>query len=524
MYQCPICGKQHDDKDICPQVKSRLFSPKFMEKHTNYMIGIFYMCEQKKLPFSRLISELGYMMFFWDHYREKSIKLPTILSPDLFLSYAAVYCGCNVSDFILSEKKAVKYIISLLNDLEVYQAYSEKEGWYVGYTCHDHGRSIEEDAYDIFIEAKYENDTIKYSLSLHYPYSGIISDNGNYMFLNNDSQGNSITLFQTYDNSFREIYEDNFEDLAIEIKPDDKRRDMWIEKIKKATSSGSMIWKKLDSLNLYYYSYYGEYPVTIKPNYKIDISNTTNDRLCLYILLKNTSYDVAYYLRADFTELIDMIDKSIKANKKASKEKATTEIVKHEIQTNSVLVLFHSWVCHDMQHKVEMVIGVVKMYAPRKGKFDHEVHLGYCPSCKRYMLLYSEYYKMLKLGKPLCVIVENTLYVSKDKADFSACQDESLLYGFGYSAQKTEKERRAVIDKVIKADIISAFETKNFLHWLKTIHSTDKKYKNAVSVWGEDIEYIDKNYTNKKKKTRIDKMTVNVRKKTETGSSTKKKK
>lgn len=119
-YICPVWGRNHRGKDICPIVYNRIHNKKYEKRNQNYALGIYYMCIKKDLSFYDLLVEIGYLGYIKDISNpfKQGVTNP-VMSPDLFLTYASMFCNCSVSDFVLSSGKSKAFILELLSEKNI---------------------------------------------------------------------------------------------------------------------------------------------------------------------------------------------------------------------------------------------------------------------------------------------------------------------------------------------------------------------------------------------------------------------
>ena len=94
-YTCPICGKSHKNKELCPIVLSRKNKIKFDTQ--SYIMGsIFLECLEQRVNFFQIIKEIAYFM---EELSLNSLAERISFNTDFMTSYFASAIGCSPYKF-----------------------------------------------------------------------------------------------------------------------------------------------------------------------------------------------------------------------------------------------------------------------------------------------------------------------------------------------------------------------------------------------------------------------------------------
>ena len=74
-----------------------------------------------------------------------------------------------------------------------------------------------------------------------------------------------------------------------------------------------------------------------------------------------------------------------------------------KMEHSDVLIKTKSMICHNREHYITPVRGIVKLLNIDNSEINYEIYVGYCKSCNENYVFTRDYNEMLKVGKFLYV-------------------------------------------------------------------------------------------------------------------------
>ena len=360
-----------------------------------------------------------------------------------------------------------------------------------------------------------------------------------------NSCGNTFTLVEAKGGVLKEIFEKVMdygwteESMIQRTSYENPEMERWVDKLMSATGRKfvGMKWRKSEYLGdsypieyVEYYSTYGRDDVVVRVNIS-DVS--WSDKEFLYIrnregLSQCFGRRIAKpsYYRKEETEnsfvptssskiraLVEVIEKSI--TEYVNDRSIIEEKKEVKLKFSDAIVTSSVRACYKRSHTVVPKTGLIELLTAAGEIIEYQVYLGYCQQCKVYTMYYSDYYKMLEKGKPLCKVYyleDESKWPEISRFDY---RSQSTLAAMGYSVSQTsdlsEEERREILDKAIQKNTVQVHDLLDFLNWLVRTRETQDKYKRAVKRWNDDIVYVKETYGENGEKVRVASITVKKR-------------
>lgn len=150
--------------------------------------------------------------------------------------------------------------------------------------------------------------------------------------------------------------------------------------------------------------------------------------------------------------------------------------------------------CSSGEHKLEDIVGNVKVLNSVGEIENISFPAAYCDTCKKYYVLESEYRKLKLRGRIICKIVEHTYWNDPKNRNGFNLNKESLLHIMGYNVNAQEDlsqmQRQKILEIIIKEGILTKAEVCSHLDYLIN-RSIGRVYlMEASNKWKADRDYI----------------------------------
>lgn len=197
----------------------------------------------------------------------------------------------------------------------------------------------------------------------------------------------------------------------------------------------------------------------------------------------------------ELRELTIKIEKSIEIRKNNSK---INDLPQRKIEYSDAVTVSNSIICKCDYSTITPYKGLVPFLNNENTLVTYTVYVGYCEACKRFYMFVSDFMQMLKEGKPLCRIIRlDKVEIDDEKLVVGfKYKSESILHALGYNVcvknNLNNKERQKILADAIEHNLLQAHEILEFLNWLVKLKDNQSKYANAVSLWKQDIAFVQK--------------------------------
>lgn len=165
-----------------------------------------------------------------------------------------------------------------------------------------------------------------------------------------------------------------------------------------------------------------------------------------------------------------------------------------EIGNKDFLVRTNLFRCYHKEHLVEEIVGIVKVVTPTGEMVIKKIPCAYCPECRCFYILQSQFNKLSEDGIVLCQLIEKEeYYKSGELGDFNAV-NESLLMRNGYNVKAsiglTEIQRQIILQNIMDNNILSPHRISSYLDMFIAQKRNMPQYKEAVSKWERDKDFV----------------------------------
>lgn len=188
-----------------------------------------------------------------------------------------------------------------------------------------------------------------------------------------------------------------------------------------------------------------------------------------------------------------------KGSSLATKKSATVSVSKshkgNNINIHDFVVRRTVFKCTHSNHKLQDIAGSIDI-VDKKGAIENIIiTAGYCPECKVFFILESTYAHLKHKGIPLCRITTEDSYLkSKVPAGGMNLAPESILMQYGYSVSQKEGlsdfQRQKILSVLIDNKIMTKSSIISYLDFFILQKKKNPNYKNAISKWQDDREYV----------------------------------
>lgn len=340
-----------------------------------------------------------------------------------------------------------------------------------------------------------------------------------------------ILLVSEEEGRLKELFEEDFsfywanDHWVTEIEQKDQNFYSWINELNHATSAGFMYWHKLDK------NWYGDMGIDFWGKYddtdvKISINSdpTKGDRDLLYIR-KSDGSGIRYGTKVNgFSGYRDpslakeepkllLLAKKIEDDIKKKRDNEMddnwdTKIIKH----TDVVAVTHSMVCHNMEHEIKPLRGIVQLLTDENKVIDYEIYIGYCKVCDKYYMFQESYEKMLKAGKPLCTVYYKGEKIKEKQHTPFRYRSQSVLHAMGYTVESntnlSKEERQSILQRALESNLFQIHDLLDFLNWLIRTRESQTRYRIAVRKWKEDVAFVEDYKKNSREKINVDSITI----------------
>ena len=536
-YTCPICGKDHKNKVICPVVLNRRKKVKF-DSQSYLMSGIILECIERRVNFFYVLKEMAYLM---EEVCVDGNFIHLSFNADFIISYFAAVLGCAPAKFFkkrteLSEEY-IQFADAYVNEVssevdennnltEISMDLIDGRGalWEMLDTQHS---VIGQYGPTMCLHKVFGKGSPTYYLRLEFSWTSKCrkeaNNNINYLHFDNlcfskHSNVQGFDLYSEKEGKLKEIFEKslNWIDIAKEYSCTSIAAEGWITNLEQATKKGLLDW----------YIHKGKHYISCSTTYgnseiEIQIANDDpkaysddafyGDTVSDCIFINENGRKIYHYGETSFdSEIVDTFDKKppkiIKIpmirklgytisrwNKSQQNQDYIDAYNKKTIKKNDVLSVTYSFICTNKGHLVTPYCGLIKLLTPEGELIEEKVYLGYCRDCDVYYIFKRDYEYICNKGKPQCKVIDASTNKVLSDAVFEF-NSKSVLSEMGYNVQAShnlsDEERQNILLKAIEEKKVSENEILNLLELQIHLHSGDTKYGNAIEKWKKDSEFV----------------------------------
>lgn len=504
-YKCNICGDRHENNSICPIMNEKIKKYR-SHKKKNFLYGnILLECMEKDVNFFDLIYEASYLTeIVTANSGLRSFNM------EMAIDYFAMELDCSPKKFIRQPEKTIEELLDW-GSMNYGSIYKDDKGQieYILFNLELHlnwfdSKYVRSSEKIELYAVKEKGDKNKWVYRIYLSIPMIIMNGRNrtvhrYRFEQLGFLGGDIIIAEDYDGKLAKEFESNidiyWEDMADNISSEDVRFDIWLQKLEEATKLNKLTWRKGKDK---YITNYEKHAIRIclnqdnygllknkkGPTHQFSV-RVSRDRAFTFILGDDDLGKNRLFL------LSELIKDSIQRMDNLVKQPTLEE---KKIEFTDVLVVSSSMYCKTKEHNIVPYRGIMNILV---GDIIEEyvIYVGYCKVCETYTVFKSDYNKMLKKGKPLCVVYNyEDVPIGKVHSEF-AYKSQSVLASRGYNVQAnsdlSESERQGILKDSLDKNLVQMHDLLDFLNWLVRTREPLPKYKNAISRWKKDIEFVE---------------------------------
>ena len=202
---------------------------------------------------------------------------------------------------------------------------------------------------------------------------------------------------------------------------------------------------------------------------------------------------------------------SLKQKRKVSTESQKLRKQEKEITSGDFVIRTNLFKCYHESHKLEEIIGLLKIVLPSGKEIVEKVPGAYCEKCHCFFMSISEYQRVKKKGVLLCQIIDHEEYHKYGKLTHFNGATESILMRCGYNVKAnvglTDLQRQMILSSIINNKIMQPHYIVSYLNTFIAQKSCLPQYKTAVDKWRRDREFVLAYENENKRNVRITKIT-----------------
>ena len=205
---------------------------------------------------------------------------------------------------------------------------------------------------------------------------------------------------------------------------------------------------------------------------------------CQKTFARQTSFD-QYYETYKFSNQFYQ-DEPFRKNGKQVVIKTGDFLTRHNLQN-----------CMTNHHSMEDITAQIRMVDKSGTEFDYDVPAIRCDTCGKLFLLETEYQKIQTKGIPLCAIVENEYWKSKNDKNKPWAETDakgSVMYVHGYNVSMVNNlspmQRHAILKTLIQDEILTKGQILSHLDMLIKRAENIPILQKAKEKWIMDRNYI----------------------------------
>lgn len=543
--KCLVCGEIHTH-GICPIIQRKLDKYHKSSKR-NFLIGnIFLECIHNNIDFYQILSEIAEINEFW-YERNPNIELIDLE----LIEYFAVSLKCKSKNFFKDpETTSIEYDKMIDNTVfsvgsihrnennriqeiefkvEINNLYNFRYEFYIQKALEENDKWCYNlilriiPTTDVFYSEKYLSK--RHPSGKHYAWGGMNWISKHTFLLLSEQNGK---LKEKFEYMLKENWDKN--EIVTELPYDDFRFHAWMTNLEKTTKSGKLEWDKENENT--YCTTYGKSDIKININldskygnsellYVRDGEGGTGLRFgnrCTNVYIESGESDKRTEIIEGVTSterndrilrLANLIEK-IYSNRNDIINYNSLPLKKME--HSDVLIKTKSMICHNREHYITPVRGIVKLLNIDNSEINYEIYVGYCKSCNEYYVFTRDYNEMLKIGTPLCTVYYNGKEEHRKVTEFKF-KSQSVLNAMGYSVDATsdlsKEERQSILKETLDKQLVTTHDLLSFLNWLIKTRETQVRMDQAVEKWKIDYKFVSEYQKEKRDIVKINSIHVN---------------
>ena len=211
---------------------------------------------------------------------------------------------------------------------------------------------------------------------------------------------------------------------------------------------------------------------------------------------------------ACYRKIYEAIQKKTEVDNSYAKVKQQSQRKKErKINSGDFVVRTNLFKCFYKDHLVEEIIAVVDVVNKKGEVLEKRVPGAYCPKCRCYFLLESQYKKLKECGILLCQVIEGESYYKKGDFKSLNMAKESLLMQNGYNVKAnnglTDKQRQIILENIMNNRILTPHAICSYLEMFIAQKKNMPQYGEAVLKWEKDRSFVLSYKNEYKKKVKI---------------------
>lgn len=534
--ECLACGEIHQDNKPCPIVGKKL-EQCIASNNKNFLLGnIFLECIKTQNDFIQILNEISEELM---EAREFMSSHPifngrVLIQIDLLIDYFAISLKCHSSKFFKKSSITSKEFGKLLvndcyeDDTDISFSNNGKSIDYIEIPVSISGSNL-----NFCVRKQCEHDE-KWSYNLYLEIPNPCFDILYYEIYYGICR-NEILLLKEYNGEIKNYFEEEFnniwslDNLVVEYPYTDPLFDFWMTKLEISTQNQMLEWDKENENT--YATTYGKTDIKININLNTKYGNSE----LLYVRdgeggtgLRFGNRCTNVYIEIggnDETEVIEGVT-STEGNDRILRlayliEKLHSnrnDIINYgslplnPIKHSDVLIKTKSMICHNRDHYITPVRGIVKLLNLDNSEIDYEIYVGYCKRCNEYYVFTRDYNEMLKFGTPLCTVYYNGKEDHKNFTEFKF-KSQSVLNAMGYNVDAnsdlSNEERQSILKEALDKQLITTHDLLSFLNWLIKTRETQARMDQAVEKWRIDYKFVSEYQKEKREVLKINSIQIN---------------
>lgn len=166
----------------------------------------------------------------------------------------------------------------------------------------------------------------------------------------------------------------------------------------------------------------------------------------------------------------------------------------HDIHPSIFLTRANVFHCSERGHELIDIRCRVKILTPIAVVKIVEIPAAYCPKCKKYFILESEYQRLKKQGIIICKVVEQGYELKESKKNDYNLNEESILHIMGYNVNArnnlSKNIRWKLLEIFVDEGVLTRMEICSHLDSLIGRSKNRVEHTDACEKWKADRDHI----------------------------------
>lgn len=165
-----------------------------------------------------------------------------------------------------------------------------------------------------------------------------------------------------------------------------------------------------------------------------------------------------------------------------------------KIGPQDFLIKCNVFQCMHKSHKIENIIGLIKIQ-DEEGQIEQvKILAGYCRECNIFFVLKSVYQHLDRMGIILCKVIDEKQYIKGHDIYGYNLNQQSVLMQYGYNVAQIngipDEKRHDILAFIIDNNILSKSEVISYLDFFINQRKYMENMKCAVSKWENDRAFV----------------------------------